>query len=139
MIAWRIWYARNEVTHDKELPVIEGSWRFICSYMNSLENIMQATPEQIIKGKQAMGVVAVNKQVAQPRVQEVWSRPPDGELKLNVDGSFISQFGEGGLGWSFGVMMVRWSSQPRGICTCAHPHWRRSCRLAWKGSALHWI
>jgi hypothetical protein len=25
MTAWRIWFTRNEVTHDKELPMIEGS------------------------------------------------------------------------------------------------------------------
>jgi hypothetical protein len=51
MIAWRIWFARIEVTHVKELPSIEGSWRFICSYMRSLVDISQATPEQVMKGK----------------------------------------------------------------------------------------
>jgi hypothetical protein len=49
MIAWRVWHARNEVTHDKDLPNVEGSKRFIYSYMNSLENIRKVSPEDIIK------------------------------------------------------------------------------------------
>jgi hypothetical protein len=32
MIAWRIWFARNEVVHEKELPSIAGSKRFLCSW-----------------------------------------------------------------------------------------------------------
>jgi hypothetical protein len=55
MIAWRVWFARNEVTHEKELPSIEGSRRFLCSYMQSIENIKDATTEQIVKGKQIVG------------------------------------------------------------------------------------
>jgi hypothetical protein len=51
MIGWRIWFPRNEVTHEKELPSIEGSRRFICSYMHSLADISQATLEQVMKGK----------------------------------------------------------------------------------------
>jgi hypothetical protein len=39
MIAWRIQFARNEVTHEKELSSIEGSRRFICSYIRSLADI----------------------------------------------------------------------------------------------------
>jgi hypothetical protein len=52
MIAWRIRFARNEVTHGKELPSIEGSRRFICNYIRSLADIRQATPKKILKGKQ---------------------------------------------------------------------------------------
>jgi hypothetical protein len=55
MIAWQIWYACNEVTHEKALRAIEGSRRFICSYMHSLENIRNVTPDHIIKDKQVIG------------------------------------------------------------------------------------
>ena len=49
MIAWRAWHARNEVVHDKPLPSIAGSRRFLCSYMRSLENCRTLTSEEIIK------------------------------------------------------------------------------------------
>jgi hypothetical protein len=48
MIAWRTWYARNEITHDKPLPPIDGSRRFICSYLQSLENIRKMKPEDVL-------------------------------------------------------------------------------------------
>jgi hypothetical protein len=52
MIAWRIWFAQNEVTHDKLL-----SSGIICSYIQSLENINCAPIEDIIKGKRPLGAV----------------------------------------------------------------------------------
>ena len=98
MIAWRIWHARNEVTHDKDLPAIEGSRRFICSYMHSLENIRRSSPEQIVKGKQVLRIEAVEKHTSPPKVHAIWSRPSVGELKLNVDGGFIARSGCAGSG-----------------------------------------
>jgi hypothetical protein len=98
MIAWRVWHARNEVTHDKDLPNVEGSKRFIYSYMNSLENIRKASPEDIIRGKQALGEQRFEKSSAVPTTQEIWNKPPLGILKLNVDGAYITQTGAGGAG-----------------------------------------
>ena len=85
------------MTHDKELPPIEGSRRFICSYAHSLENIRSRTPEQIIKGKHIPGV-ALTVPPATNTVKEVWNRPPVGELKLNVDGAFAAQTGRASAG-----------------------------------------
>jgi hypothetical protein len=100
MIAWRIWYARNEVTHDKPLPVIVGSRRFICSYMQTLENIQYQTPEEMIKGKQCVDVAPTTRSSSRAKEQTlmVWSRPPLGTVKLNIDGAYMEQSGIAGAG-----------------------------------------
>jgi hypothetical protein len=98
MITWRIWFARNEVTHENDLPSIEGSRSFICSYMRSLENIRNATTEQIIKGKQNVGRDSVARSPVQPASHVIWTRPADGELKLKIDRAFVAQTMEAGAG-----------------------------------------
>jgi ribonuclease HI len=99
MIAWRIWYARNEVMHEKPLPAIEGSRRFICSYMLSLDNIRNLTSEQIIKGKQVVGQVSPLTQCRTADIPHaLWTPPQADELKLNVDGAFMVQTKQAGAG-----------------------------------------
>jgi hypothetical protein len=99
MIAWRVWYARNEITHDKPLPSIEGSKRFICSYMQSLENIRKLDSEVVIKGKLPVGIMTPLTPVTRPTVTtERWTVPPLGRLKLNVDGAYVAQTGDAGVG-----------------------------------------
>jgi hypothetical protein len=94
MIAWRIWFARNEVTHEKELPSIEGSRRFICNYIRSLVDIRQATSEQVLKGKQSLVLDKENGQAAMKLdPNPLWTRPVDGALKLNVDGACVAETG----------------------------------------------
>jgi hypothetical protein len=99
MIAWRIWFARNEVMHDKELPTIEGSRRFICSYMRSLESIRYASPEEVLKGKQVIGqerMVALKPVPSESH--KVWRRLAEGEVKLNTDGAFMVYTAHAGIG-----------------------------------------
>jgi ribonuclease HI len=104
MIAWRAWYARNEVTHDKPLPSIEGSRRFLCSYLVSLENIRSLPTEDILKGKQPIWSPAAHAGVAteaRPNLstkEPAWERPRPGVVKLNVDGSFLERDGSAGAG-----------------------------------------
>jgi hypothetical protein len=38
---WRAWFAHNEITHAKPCPPIEGSQRFLMSYLDSLLLIKQ--------------------------------------------------------------------------------------------------
>jgi hypothetical protein len=95
---WRIWHAHNEMTHGKPCPSIEGSRRFLISYMNSLLLIKQFPSANIAKGKmvldpeQGFRTVAGEKMKKQETCQ--WTRPPPGTVKLNVDGSF-TQTGAG--------------------------------------------
>jgi hypothetical protein len=51
MTLWRIWHDHNEITHDKPLPSIEGSRRFLVSYLNSLLLIKQYPDGVMEKGK----------------------------------------------------------------------------------------
>lgn len=51
MIMWRIWYAWNEITHNKPPVQIEGSRRFLSSYITSLLAIEQHPGADLVKGK----------------------------------------------------------------------------------------
>jgi hypothetical protein len=129
MIAWRVWFARNKVTHDKPLPSVEGSKRFICNYIQSLENIKCAPVEDIIKGKRPLGA-AVPAAGPRPPHDIPWPRPPAGAAKLNIDGAFFAQTGKAGAG-----MILRSSdggvifSACRDLCPCTSA-WKRNCRHA---------
>lgn len=41
MTMWRVWYVRNEITHDKALPPTEASRRLLHWYITSLLCILQ--------------------------------------------------------------------------------------------------
>jgi hypothetical protein len=96
MVMWCIWFVRNEITHDKPLSAVEGSRRFLCSYMASLENSKKLPTEEILKGKRPMHQPVVISEA--PVAVESWKKPPIGYVKLNVDGSFMVQDGAASAG-----------------------------------------
>jgi hypothetical protein len=82
--------ARNEVIHDKKLLAIEGSRRFICSYMRSLKSIQHASLEEVLKGKQVIDQErTVSIKPVPSKSHKVWRKPTEGEVKLNTDGAFM--------------------------------------------------
>jgi hypothetical protein len=89
---WRIWHAHNEMTHAKPCPPIEGSRRFLISYMNSLLLIKQFPSADIAKGKMVLdpeqGFRTAEGEKMEKQQTRQWTRPPPGTVKLNVDGSF---------------------------------------------------
>ena len=100
LVAWRAWYARNEVTHDKPLPSPEGSKRFLCSYLKLIHNVKDTCTDTLLKGKMPMVVsvplpspVSVKKGPDKP-----WIAPPTGWVKLTIDGSFHADDGLAGIG-----------------------------------------
>lgn len=52
MLLWRVWFARNEVTHAKPLPSVEGSLRFLSGYMSTLLDLEIDPLIDPVKGKQ---------------------------------------------------------------------------------------
>jgi ribonuclease HI len=101
LVAWRAWHARNEVTHDKPLPSIECSKRFLCSYTRTLRDIKVMSTDQVLKGKQPliystpqMRSVSIRKEL--PAIP--WVKPLAGWVKLTIDGSFRSEDGTAGTG-----------------------------------------
>jgi hypothetical protein len=100
MTIWRIWNAHNEMTHGKPCPSIEGSCRFLRSYMNSLLMIKQCPKRDIAKGKmvisetQGYRIKELGHNKTKDRNQ-TWIPPVMGKAKLNVDGSYDEANGAG--------------------------------------------
>lgn len=100
MILWRIWHIRNCITHDKPVPTIEGSCRFLESYVESLLIVKQQPQADQCKGKD---VATYSLQAKLPggthsKLALCWKRPDVGFTKLNVDGSFVQADGSAGAG-----------------------------------------
>uniref|UniRef100_A0ACD6AAA7 Uncharacterized protein n=1 Tax=Avena sativa TaxID=4498 RepID=A0ACD6AAA7_AVESA len=96
MIFWRVWFAHNEVTHEKDLPSIEDSARFLLSYLDSLTLLKQHPNSDPGKGKEiidhdrGLQRCASKNVVQQLNQKEKWEAPPITRTKLNVDGSYLN-------------------------------------------------
>ncbi|KAK1683369.1 hypothetical protein QYE76_044217 [Lolium multiflorum] len=93
MTLWRIWHDHNEITHDKPLPSIEGSRRFLVSYLNSLLLIKQHPDGDVEKGKMVIdGNLGFQKKkehrTGRGQYVKKWMKPGQGLAKLNTDGAF---------------------------------------------------
>jgi hypothetical protein len=102
MILWRIWHSHNELTHGKPCPSIEGSRRFLVSYMHSLLQIKQFPDADDRKGKTVVDPNLGFKrnthvEDGRQKTKKKWQAPDVGMAKLNTDGAFSSK-GEAGSG-----------------------------------------
>lgn len=100
MTLWRIWHAHNEVTHGKPCRPVEGSRRFLVSYLSSLLLLKQFPEKDVEKGKMVISNTkgfssnATTGNQVQHKHQ-VWERPEEEKTKLNVDGSYDLATGAG--------------------------------------------
>jgi hypothetical protein len=76
------------------MPSVEGSKRFLASYLDSLLTLKQTPDADPVKGKSVLSYEQGFKCKAkssdgrkQTKVQ--WTPPPEGKAKLNTDGSFV--------------------------------------------------
>jgi hypothetical protein len=93
MILWRIWHIHNEITHQKPLPSVEGSKRFLASYLESLLLIKQFPNADPVKGKSVVvldqGFACGTKSESRRKDVIKWLPPVADMAKLNTDGSFM--------------------------------------------------
>jgi ribonuclease HI len=100
MLLWRIWHVRNELVHSKPAPSVEASRRFLCSYVESIATIKYYPQEDCIKGKAPADPMQAQSKKKEAHLEHVkrWTLPPEGWVKLNVDGSFDADSRAGGAG-----------------------------------------
>nr|XP_051196822.1 uncharacterized protein LOC127310170 [Lolium perenne] len=103
MTLWRIWYCRNEVIHNKLTPSIKVSRHFLCSYLESILVIKQFPDADPTKGKSMVvwerkANTSGRKMDMKEKTVKKWKKPPDGYVKLNMDGSYCQADGTGGSG-----------------------------------------
>jgi hypothetical protein len=98
LVAWRVWHARNEVTHSKPLPSPASSRSFLLSYSRLLNDVRTHSTEAILKGKlpivTALPTSTVDRQAIPAKP---WLKPNVGSVKLTIDGSFKDGVGGAGM------------------------------------------
>jgi ribonuclease HI len=99
LITWRIWFCRNEFTHQKPMPSVTSSRIFLIGYRNLLRDIKSVSTAEIIKGKGPMLLLdAPPEKIPEPAPTEIWRKPDDGWIKLSIDGSYSVKDGRAGTG-----------------------------------------
>jgi hypothetical protein len=99
-MAWRAWYARNEATHSKPLPSVEGSKRFLCSYVKLFHDVKKLSTDDIVKGKSVMVAdqTVAGSALLRKTSEKRWQLPSSSWVKLNFDGSVKIDDGLAGTG-----------------------------------------
>lgn len=73
----------------------------LCSMQTTLTDIMSGDGRMSGKGKQPWSLPGSLRQScsgSKSLGKTAWEPPPDGWIKVNVDGSFVPQTGEAGIG-----------------------------------------
>ncbi|GJN26558.1 hypothetical protein PR202_gb14497 [Eleusine coracana subsp. coracana] len=104
LLLWRAWFARNEIVHGSPMPSVQASVSFLSKYWLELCVVSQDTHSVDLKGKRPV-VYSMQKNTRrftrrerQMREPSKWEPPPEGWIKINVDGGFDKDTGKAGIG-----------------------------------------
>lgn len=92
LIFWRSWYVRNELVHYKPAPPMHVSISFLQKHMVELMSIKLNSQFDPAKGKAIITFdpAAISSNAVGPVKEPAWFPPVRGWVKLNTDGSFVS-------------------------------------------------
>ncbi|KAG2587723.1 hypothetical protein PVAP13_5NG166162, partial [Panicum virgatum] len=94
IFAWKLIHGG---THEGKWTRTMASAEFLSSYWNSLFTIRQDVGDTI-KGKRPILETCARPMVKLPAIWEAWSAPDVGWVKINVDGAYMEDSGEAGIG-----------------------------------------
>ncbi|KAK3133029.1 hypothetical protein QOZ80_6AG0531100 [Eleusine coracana subsp. coracana] len=97
LLLWRTWQVRNEITHHEKVSTIKGSVHFVKSYIESLHSAKHYPADWVGNGKQKMNSV-VGSRRAEIAHNLRWQPPWEGWVKVNVDGAYSPNNGQGTVG-----------------------------------------
>jgi len=101
LLLWKTWSVHNNSTHQSGPISISEAVHGLCSMQATLSDILLEQASAVGKGK--LPCPSPGNRKSTGSVLKVlgptdWEPPPTGWTKINVDGSFVSQSGEVGIG-----------------------------------------
>ena len=101
LLLWKTWSVHNNITHHSGSISISEAVHGLCSMQATLSDILLEQASAVGKGK--LPCPSPGNRKSTGSVLKVlgptdWEPPPTGWTKINVDGSFVSQSGEAGIG-----------------------------------------
>jgi len=107
-------HIRNKVIHEGASAFIGSSVIFLNRYMHSLFTIQQQGDPSDNKGKRSLlPSTSKSKVPAVGQVKKIWSPPPQGTFKINVDAAFNQLTGDAAIGvvirdWVGALKLTAW-------------------------------
>ncbi|CAN6177270.1 unnamed protein product [Urochloa humidicola] len=99
LLLWRTWQVRNNITHASDKLSFAGSVSFLKKYWLELCSIRQGGEQPDRHGKSCLtNSLVAGRSGGAPRRGTNWEPPEIGWHKINVDGAFDCETGNGGVG-----------------------------------------
>ena len=122
LVLWRAWSIHNNVTHQSGNTSVSDSVFFLLNLRESLAQVRQQSEIIDEKGKASAGIQSLSVRQQRQSLSAGNLAPPDGWLKMNVDGSFVESSGEAGVGIVIRKSTEKKYSPPHTDARVAPPH-----------------